>query len=76
MLLYREIDHLEGVADVLGSFGYLDQQLGHYTRAIDYYGQPIEIDRELGDPYWEAIALDGLGDVYKAAGNCLLAKVD
>ncbi|TWP54261.1 tetratricopeptide repeat protein [Lentzea tibetensis] len=66
---YLVVGHLEGQADVLINIGEIEQRLGLPISAIDRYRRSIDIDRQLGDRYWEAEAYDHLGDAHCDAGD-------
>ncbi|MEU4446096.1 tetratricopeptide repeat protein [Actinosynnema sp. NPDC050801] len=61
---YIRLGQLEGEASILSTIGLAQQQLGHHGEAIASYERSVELDRILGDAYWEARALNGLADVY------------
>jgi tetratricopeptide (TPR) repeat protein len=41
------------------------KELGLLNKALEYYTKSIELDPKCGNPY------NGLGNVYKAKGDCL-----
>ena len=43
--------------------------LGQYQKAIDFYEQSLEIEREIGNPQGEAISLGNLGNAYDSLGQ-------
>ncbi|HEV8562029.1 MAG TPA: tetratricopeptide repeat protein [Actinophytocola sp.] len=67
--IYSEIGHPEGNAYALHVLGFIHQELCSYTQAIRCYERSIEIDRELGCRYWEAVVLDRLGGAYHSLGD-------
>jgi tetratricopeptide (TPR) repeat protein len=66
---YSEIGHPEGNAYALHVLGNIHQESRNYAQAIRCYERSLEIDRELGSRYWEAVVLDRLGDAYHAFGD-------
>jgi tetratricopeptide (TPR) repeat protein len=67
--VYSEIGHPEGNAYALHALGNIHYKLGNHTQAIHRYQRCIQLDRELGSRYWEAVVLDRLGDVYAAVSD-------
>lgn len=66
---YSTLGHPEGEADVLLNIGEIEQRLGHHEQALSRYQRSLDIDRSLGDRYWEAVALDHLGDALLATDD-------
>ncbi|CRK57685.1 transcriptional regulator, SARP family [Alloactinosynnema sp. L-07] len=64
LALYSQVGHLEGEADILMTLGLAEQSLGRYAEAMAHYQRSLDLDRQLGDRYWEACALDRLADVH------------
>jgi tetratricopeptide (TPR) repeat protein len=60
--LYESIGHAEGQADTLLTLGEIAQALGQYETAIACYRESARLDRQLGDRFWEAVALEHLAD--------------
>ncbi|HET9141443.1 ATP-binding protein [Actinophytocola sp.] len=73
--IYSTIGHPEGLAYALHVLGFIHQESGHHTEAVRCYERAIEIDRELGSRYWEAVLLDRLGGAYDALGDRHTAKL-
>ncbi|MGW6422378.1 ATP-binding protein [Nocardia sp. NPDC055053] len=70
---YEQLGYEEGVADILVTLGRAESLLGHHDTAIDLISRSLAIDRALGDRFWEAHAMDRLGDVHHAAGDLAAA---
>jgi tetratricopeptide (TPR) repeat protein len=66
--LYREFDHEEGKACAQSALGAAYHRLGRYEDAIDCLAQALTIDRQLGAQYWEAHALNQIGDLQDLLG--------
>jgi len=66
---YSAVEHMEGEADVLINIGSIEQKLDRNEWAVSHYRRSLEIDRALGDRYWEAYALEHLGDACLAIGD-------
>jgi tetratricopeptide (TPR) repeat protein len=45
------------------------RSLGKYSRAIEYYQQSLQIQRDMGNRYGEASSLNNLGDIYGSLGE-------
>jgi tetratricopeptide (TPR) repeat protein len=73
--IYSGIGHPEGIAYALHVLGFIHQELGNDAQAIRCYQRSIEINRELGARYWEAVVLDRLGDGYHAIGESHSAQL-
>lgn len=69
LALYSQLAHLEGEADILLSLGRVEHESGRYPQAIRYYERSRDLDRQLGDRFWEAQALDRLADSHDALGR-------
>lgn len=69
LMHYTALEHLEGQADVLISIGMIEQGLNQHKRAMECYRESVELDRALGDRYWEAVGLEHLGAAYLAIGD-------
>lgn len=72
--LYSSMGHLEGQADVLITIGDIERNLGRHAAAVNHYRRSLGIDRQLGDRYWEAIALEHIGDTYQESGDSEAAE--
>ncbi|HEY9803876.1 MAG TPA: tetratricopeptide repeat protein [Leptolyngbyaceae cyanobacterium] len=53
----------------LTSLGNAYYSLGQYQRAIDFYQQSLEIQREIGDRFGEGNSLGNLGNAYNSLGQ-------
>ncbi len=73
--IYSRIGHPEGNAYAHHVLGFIHQELGNYAQAIRCYQRSIEINRELGSRYWEAVVLDRLGGAYHALGDSHRAQL-
>ncbi|HEV7653055.1 MAG TPA: tetratricopeptide repeat protein [Actinophytocola sp.] len=67
--LYKAIGHREGEADVLLNLGDIERAMGHNASAAKYYEISLDIDRRLGDRYWEAVSLERLAYALKGTGD-------
>ncbi len=57
-------------AYVLGKIGSAYQNLGQYAKALDFYEkQALPRQRELGQPFWEGLALNAVGRLYHSFGD-------
>jgi tetratricopeptide (TPR) repeat protein len=48
--------------------GFAHRQLGDYGRAIEWFELALTINRELDVQYWQAHALDQIGEVHNVLG--------
>jgi DNA-binding SARP family transcriptional activator/tetratricopeptide (TPR) repeat protein len=72
----RVADEVDGVP-VTGlwlTLGYTHHRLGEHSRAVDAYRRALAAGRSVRDIIAETEALDGLGDVYRAAGDLASAR--
>jgi tetratricopeptide (TPR) repeat protein len=53
----------------LDSIGYALHHLGRYQEAQTYLGRALELARQLGNRYTEAVVLEHLGDNHFATGD-------
>jgi CHAT domain-containing protein/Tfp pilus assembly protein PilF len=60
---FEEANNLANIAAAYCNFS------GKYDEAIDYFHQSMTIYHDLGNPFGKAIALSGLGMVYRAKGK-------
>jgi tetratricopeptide (TPR) repeat protein len=67
--LYTTIGHPEGEAEVLLNLGDIERALGRNATAASYYQRSLNIDRRLGDRYWEAVSLERLAYALKDIGS-------
>jgi tetratricopeptide (TPR) repeat protein len=51
------------------ALGYAYRRLRQYDRAITYFEQSLAIDRDIESRYWEAHALDQIGDLHDLLGR-------
>jgi len=58
----------------LDNLGIVYKKLGQYQKALSYYQQALEIDREIGDRRGEEADLNNIGVVYKNLGKYQQAK--
>jgi tetratricopeptide (TPR) repeat protein len=70
---YSMLRHQEGQADVLLNLAAIELRLGRPEWAAQRARESLELDRLLGDRYWEAKALELLGDACIAAGDRIVA---
>ncbi|OLF13517.1 ATP-binding protein [Actinophytocola xanthii] len=66
--LYTAIGHLEGQADVLLTLGDAERALD-LAAAGEFYRRSLELDRILGDRYWEAVATERLAETHPDAAD-------
>jgi len=69
MILYRELEDIAGMANVLGNLGTVAQNQGDYTGAWDMFSQSLDLLRELGNKWGIANALNNLGNVAQEQGD-------
>jgi DNA-binding SARP family transcriptional activator len=69
----RRHQHREDEALALGVFGYIAQHTGEHTAAVDWYQRSHTLLHEVGSTYFEATALDLLGQTHSALGEAGLA---
>ncbi|MEV0696674.1 hypothetical protein AB0I53_01945 [Saccharopolyspora sp. NPDC050389] len=67
--LFRQQQDRDGESGTLGSLGYIAHHTGRDLDAVRNCGRAIEIFRDLGNSYGEAILLDNLGDPFAALGQ-------
>lgn len=72
--LYVRLDHVEGQADVLLTIGDIERDLGDQDKAVLSYRRSRDLDRMLGDRYWEAMALERLGEVQRVTEEAASAE--
>ncbi|RSM72802.1 hypothetical protein DMH04_42000 [Kibdelosporangium aridum] len=72
--LYSAHGNLEGHAEVLMTIGDIERGRGRPAQAIEHYRVAIAIDRNLGDPYWEAIGLEHLAEAHVQLGEVITAE--
>jgi tetratricopeptide (TPR) repeat protein len=69
LALHRGQRNGEGVAEALGSLGFLAHHEGCHDDAIDYYEQALDVCREAGHVQGIAELLGRLGEVYADTGR-------
>ncbi|CAM3499715.1 tetratricopeptide repeat protein [Kibdelosporangium persicum] len=74
LALYSLHGNREGQAEVLMTIGDTQRQLGRVHEAVAHYRQAIDLDRDLGDQYWEAIGLEHLADARMDIGEAVAAE--
>jgi tetratricopeptide (TPR) repeat protein len=67
--LYSSVGHQEGEADVLLNIGDIERHRQRYAEALAFYRRSLELDRQLGDRYWAAMALERIAEVHLAMGD-------
>ena len=73
-MLLQELGLREGEAATWNSLGYAHHELADHQQAAICYQRSLGLYRELGDRYFEAGALDRLGDVHLSAGDSGAAR--
>ncbi|MFD1050353.1 tetratricopeptide repeat protein, partial [Kibdelosporangium lantanae] len=68
-LVYKRFNQLEGEADALSNLGDIYRDQGHRDQAITCYQRSLDLDRKLGDRYWQASALVRLGLLMRELGD-------
>jgi tetratricopeptide (TPR) repeat protein/transcriptional regulator with XRE-family HTH domain len=71
---YSGLSHPEGEADILLSIAGSEVALGEYDLAIADYERSLELDRLLGDRYWEAHALARSAEAHQLRGDHARAR--
>ncbi|MCK5521804.1 MAG: CHAT domain-containing protein [Thiomargarita sp.] len=56
-------------ARALNESGFVNDSLGHYDTAMDYYQQSLQIRREIGDRAGEGTTLNNISQVFQAQGD-------
>ncbi len=56
-------------ADALNNVGYLAEQIGDITKAIDYYGRSLKIQEDIGNKQGIALSLNNIGAIYFNLGD-------
>ncbi|HEY9850904.1 MAG TPA: CHAT domain-containing protein [Leptolyngbyaceae cyanobacterium] len=64
LFINRETEDLNREIDTLHGMGWIYRNLGHYSRALDFYQQAIEIAKKQGKPFSQAFLLVELGILY------------
>ncbi len=64
LFINRETGDLNREIDTLHGMGWIYRNLGHYSRALDFYQQAIEITKKQGKPFHQAFLLVELGILY------------
>ncbi|GAB2865720.1 hypothetical protein GCM10027176_79320 [Actinoallomurus bryophytorum] len=67
--IYSAENHAEGLASILKVIGDAELVEGRVREAILTYERSLELDRRLGDRYWEAHALSRLATAHEKAGD-------
>lgn len=67
--IYRELDHRQGLADVLSLFGNAYSSLGDMEQAIRYYHESLALRQEEGDPERIAACYNNLALLYSNRGD-------
>ena len=70
----REIGYRRGEGYRLGNLGVAYRRLGQTEKAIDYYEQALNINRQVDDRKAEAVNLYNLGELYKDQGGVSQAR--
>lgn len=55
--------------NTLDSLGYAHHRLGHFPQAFDCFERALDLYRDLGDRYFEALVLTHLGDAHQSASH-------
>jgi tetratricopeptide (TPR) repeat protein len=69
LLIYERFDLIEGQADALSNLGDISRANGYPESAIDHYQRSLDLDRRLGDRYWQAKALVRIALVHREMGD-------
>lgn len=69
LTLFRRHHDRGGEAATLDSLGALAYRQGDHERALEYYGQCLELRRGTGNTFQAADTLVGMGDAHHALGN-------
>ena len=69
----EEIDEHYGIAAALSNIGNVYRSKGERTKALEYYGQGLEIFQKLGDKWSIAGMLNNIGTVYYYKGDLVRA---
>ncbi|MFD1048989.1 tetratricopeptide repeat protein, partial [Kibdelosporangium lantanae] len=75
LALYAQVHHKDGQADALVTIGDIKRALGDHAEAVESYRASLDLDRELGDRYWEARVLGQLGRTYLDMCDTARARV-
>jgi tetratricopeptide (TPR) repeat protein len=62
-----------GQAATLSNLGSVRQQMGDFSKAIEYYEQALMLSQELGDRKAEVTMLNNLGSAYESVGDLIRA---
>lgn len=74
LALYREAGNAEGAATALDSLGYVCTRIGEHARAIEYFGESLQLLSVHGNRYKAAEALEHLAETHQAAGDIPAAQ--
>jgi DNA-binding SARP family transcriptional activator/tetratricopeptide (TPR) repeat protein len=61
---YRDLDNHGNLANALNQYAAVIRSAGDLGRAISLYREALELGREIQQPDEEAIALEGIGEIY------------
>jgi hypothetical protein len=73
--LYAQVHHRDGQADALVTIGDIHRDLGDHADAAESYRDSLDLDRQLGDRYWEGRVLERLGWTYVEMCDTSRARV-
>ena len=65
----RQLRDRECEGGALGDIAFVNDELGRYTTALQYYQQSLVIRRELGDQPTVAVTLNNIGLIYRFLGQ-------
>ncbi len=68
LILYEELNDLEGVAACYNNIGVVNEMLGESMNAIDYYNKAVQIDEELENITGVGLTLRNIGNIYYRQG--------
>lgn len=69
LVMYRGLNHQEGVSANLNSIGLVYWSLGQHEKAILYYEEALQIDKRRNVPKDIATTLNNIGEAYSSLGQ-------
>ena len=73
MELAKETEYQVGIIKSYNYLGYLEDDVGNYPEAMDYFLQALRIARNTGNKKLTAFTIGNMGSVYTRQGNYLKA---
>jgi predicted ATPase/transcriptional regulator with XRE-family HTH domain len=69
LVIYRQLDHKQGIANVVNNLGVLAREQGDYATARAYYVEDLALERESADSWGIALSRNNLAVIDLLQGN-------